>query len=416
MGNEGINRAKYTVTAVLTGIFLCACSKEEAVETKPLPPATQSVPVIEEARETTRIITDPVGYDTGEEMIVYVLSEKEESTFTLINEESKDTLFVGELKPTDKEIDGMRLYIGDLTSFSGEGTFKICTHDVREGISISVRANILDERLQNLVERLEKIETDSQAKDCYRLAVMMLAGDVYDEESVDWAYVKKSIKEKLKEELKILEAQDGINEKNVSDRLLACAILADFYSVYGDIEPDEVKECLDTAVAIYDRCLPFSESADKVALYFADASLNRATGQSGYRKGTEHYEHTGERGEYADFEFIADMIYLRSRNVADFDRCADMVKKIVNDADKVAQKTDRKGFGVVSDIDSKGIDSTLDDLMRCSMADYILSENAYEQIKRDHIHYLYGRNPQMKDIIEENDDINTLSKLIFVMK
>ena len=416
MGNEGINRAKYTVTAVLTGIFLCACSKEEAVETKPLPPATQSVPVIEEARETTRIITDPVGYDTGEEMIVYVLSEKEESTFTLINEESKDTLFVGELKPTDKEIDGMRLYIGDLTSFSGEGTFKICTHDVREGKSVSVRANILDERLQNLVERLEKIETDSQAKDCYRLAVMMLAGDVYDEESVDWAYVKKSIKEKLKEELKILEAQDGINEKNVSDRLLACAILADFYSVYGDIEPDEVKECLDTAVAIYDRCLPFSESADKVALYFADASLNRATGQSGYRKGTEHYEHTGERGEYADFEFIADMIYLRSRNVADFDRCADMVKKIVNDADKVAQKTDRKGFGVVSDIDSKGIDSTLDDLMRCSMADYILSENAYEQIRRDHIHYLYGRNPQMKDIIEENDDINTLSKLIFVMK
>ena len=76
----------------------------------------------------------------------------------------------------------------------------------------------------------------------------------------------------------------------------------------------------------------------------------------------------------------------------------------------------RKGFGVVSDIDSKGIDSTLDDLMRCSMADYILSENAYEQIRRDHIHYLYGRNPQMKDIIEENDDINTLSKLIFVMK
>ena len=70
MGNEGINRAKYIVTAVLTGIFLCACSKEEAVETKPLPPATQSVPVIEEARETTRIITDPVGYDTGEEMIV----------------------------------------------------------------------------------------------------------------------------------------------------------------------------------------------------------------------------------------------------------------------------------------------------------------------------------------------------------
>ncbi|MBP5195162.1 MAG: glycoside hydrolase family 9 protein [Lachnospiraceae bacterium] len=416
MGNEGINRAKYTVTAVLAGVFLCACSKEEAVDTMPSPPATQSVPVIEEVRETTRIITDPVGYDTGEEMTVYVLSEKEESTFTLINDEAKDTLFVGELKPTGKEIDGMRLYSGDMTSFSGEGTFKICTHDVREGVSISVRENILDERYQSLVERLEKIETDSQAKDCYRLAVFMLAGDVYDEESVDWAYVKKSIKDKLKEEQLILETDEGINEKNVSERLLACAILADFYSVYGDIEPDEVSECLEAAVSIYDRCLPFSESADKVALYFADASLNRATGRSGYRKGAEHFEHTGDRGEYADFEFIADMIYLRSRNVSDFDRCAEMVKDIVNDADKVAQKTDRYGFNVVSDIDEAGIDTTLDGLINCCMADYILSENAYEQIRRDHIHYLYGRNPQMKDMIEETDDINTLSKLIFVMK
>ena len=416
MGNEGINRAKYTVTAVMAGVFLCACSQEEPAQTSPSPPATQSVPVIEEVRETTRIIVDPVGYDTGEEMIVYVLSEKEESKFSIINDEAKDTLFVGELKPTDTEIDGMRLYIGDMTSFAGEGTFKICTHDVKDGLSVSVRENILEERYQSVVEKLEKIEAKSEEEDCYRLAVMMLSGDVYDEESVDWAYVKKSIKEKLKKEQEILEAKEGINEKNVSERLLACAILADFYSVYGDIEPDEVNECLEAAVSIYDRCAQFGESADPVTLYMADASLNRATGKNAYRKGAEHYEHENYTGPYKDFEFIADMIYLRSRNVADFDRCADMVKNIVYNADNVAQKIDRSGFNVVSDINETPIDMTLDDLMQCSMADYTLSENAYEQIRRDHIHYLFGRNPQMRDLIEENDDIKTLSKLIFVMK
>lgn len=417
MGNEGCNRAKYIITTILIGVFMSACSKEAESETQTVAPATRSVPVIEEARVSTRIITDPEGYDLGEKMIVYVLSENEESTFRLVGKEAGDTVFVGELHKTGKQIEGMDLYIGDMTSFSGEGTFKLCTRDNRDGTEVAIKDGILEGRCQSMLEKLEKLEAPAEADECYRLSVMMLSGDIYDEESVDWAYVKKVVKEKCEKERQILESETGVTQEEISDRLIVAAVLADFYSVYGDIEPDEVGECLEVAVDIYDRCSEFADSADPVALYMANAALNRATRKSVYRKNTEQYEHSDTySGKYVDFEFIADMIYLRSNNVTDIDRCNDMIRHIVEEADELSEKVSKDSFCVVNDLDAGSFEETLDGLMICRIADYVLSENAYDQVRRDQIHYLYGRNPETMDMTGDCDDIKTLSKLIFVMK
>ena len=398
-------------------LIMCACANEK---TQPLESQISPVPTVEEKEppKPGRILIGPEGFDTKEKKIIYVKSGSDQSTFRLVDRDTKDTIYVGELKKLAIDMDDEEhIYCGEFTSFGSEGIFEIEIGDEQEHTEVSIEKDADKKRYAEGLEALERLKPDGDRSRYYRLAVMMLASDIYDDSYVDWVFINKETKECLDHETELLDLDDEKYAADISDRLIAAGLLAEYYSVYGEIEEGEVAQSLETAVQIYNRCIPYREEASEVALYFANAGLNRVTGFNEYRKGIEENEkEITKDGEYDDFMFIADMMYLRSRNIGDFAGCESMVEDFLDKAAQVAKEADIESFCISEDIKVTGQGDELDDLMICAVADYILSENAYIQTRRDYVHYLEGRNPEeIRYIDDYKSEIKTMTKLVFIL-
>lgn len=399
----------YVLCVMLSFCLLSGCeSKEEAYEE----PVTPAAFVSETDTYTADIFTYEPGYEPNERKIFYVTGDCKSDSFLIRNAKTLDTVFEGELKK--KDIPGKNCYEGDFSPLSATGEYEIMISDPKAITKIVIKNDVYSKEYLSLSEKLKSIETDDDVADYYRTEIMLLASEMHDDQ-MDWAYINKKMKETLKRETSLIDTS-GMWD-HISDRLIACALLADYYCVYGDIEPNEVEGYLDTSIRIYDSCMKYADRADPLALYMANASLNRATGQNIYRKKAEEYDRECVHDEkYSDFTFIADMVYIRSRNISDYDRCERIVAQYLKEAHSTKKEAASNSYYVSFDIQNGETKKALNKLMACSFADYMLSGDDYLNTRRDHIHYLYGFNPDMKDFMPGYDkDIITLSKLVFVM-
>ena len=398
----------YVFCVMLAFCLLSGCSGKEETYEEPVEPAA----FIEDTDTyTADIFVYESGYEPDERKIFYVTGECKSGSFWVKNSKTGDKVFTGELKNIGSL--GKEVLCGEFTSLSATGKYEIIIDDPYTDKSIDIKKGVKDENYLALTDKLKSLESDDDVSNYYRISVMLLASEMHDD-YVDWAYINKSMKEALNKEISLIDTS-GMWD-HISDRLLASAVFADYYCVYGDIEPNEVDGYLDASIRIYDSCMEYADRADPLALYMADASLNRATGQNRYRKGAEEYDRDCSHDEkYLDFAFIADMIYLRSRNISDHDRCNQIVSEYLNEAYSTAKEADTNPFYVSTDVIDNRMDAGFAHLMACAFADYILSGDEYLQTRTDHMHYLYGFNPDMKDLMPGYDkDIKTLSKLVFV--
>ena len=399
----------YVFCVMLSICILSGCDRKEEVFEEPVKPVAV---VAETDTYTADIFVYGPGYEPDERKIFYVTGDCLSDTFSVKNTKTGDTVFEGGLKRI--KLAGKDAFEGDLTSLSATGEYDILINDPVTKAKVTIKKGVYSEEYLSLAEKLKNIDADDDVSDYYRTQVMLLASEMHDD-YVDWAYINRKMKDTLNKELSLIDTS-GMWD-HVSDRLIASALLADYYCVYGDIEPNEVDGYLDASVKIYDSCMEYADRADPLALYIANASLNRATGQNRYRKGAEEYDRESPHDErYSDFAFIADMIYIRSRNISDYDRCEKIVAEYLSEAGSTAKKAGTDSFYVSFDDKNEDMQKVLDSLMACSFADYVLSGDEYLKTRRDHIHYLYGFNPDMKDFMAGYDkDIRTLSKLFFAM-
>lgn len=413
---DKLSRIKGICSLCTVCMLLCACDsgdKTSAVmEETPIFSMGVEMAEFEYAEQKPHLIVSRE-FSSTEQKVVYADCSMSGQQFSVIDGSTSQEVYTGVFYSLSDSTD--TACVGDFSEVDASGDYRIWNENCGYSYEFTISDNAYRELYENAYTRLEDMECENIEDCCYRISYMMLSSEIYKDSYIDWVYINKQ-RDELEKYVKsnYFDSEGDIIEDDIKDdseKLVIAGTLAQFSSLYMDLDEEKALETANLAVSLYESCNDKENTEDR--RYFALSYLYRATGNNEYRRILEST--TWTEGELI---FLADMGYIMSVNPNDYKKCTDMLNSYIEKAKEIAIKHNSRVY-FTEDTDNGRIKEELNELSLLGIADYALAGTEYKGIRRDFVRYIGGCNKEALDMIttseDYRDDIKTMAKIIFVM-
>lgn len=173
------------------------------------------------------------------------------------------------------------------------------------------------------------------------------------------------------------------------------AVLAKYAYLTKNIDSAFAGECLKAAEEAWKTAGKDQTVTDDL-LALAAAELYRLTGGSQYKKAAEDHLRVSaaQGGKMTELEFFAGVVYMKTKNKVDVELCDELIAKLMNEAEKISQRSKQSDFLVC--IDKNTVDSRLllKEVQRICVVNHVITNHEYNTVIENHFHYLMGRNQE----------------------
>lgn len=455
----------HTFFAILVSITILftGCSLNEWLENKGEEKKDaendQQIFDYEVPENTPSILVNQLGYHTDSEKTALFLGENVPDTFSVIDAETKEEVFNGEIEHKGFE-NGDYISSGSFTGLTKTGEYYLLCDDIGQSYHFEISDNIYDELFKSLLlqisdTRWEKEHTEEVKKDeeidvsggwytsqtdtekvrdvkegCETLMHLLLSAELYIEEQQDNLGLEESgndipdiLDECAYEALWLLKMQDtksgavysrvsetnglvSIEEKTLKASQYFIIAMAKFSYSMKNYDNLFATECLRAADAAwkYVESVSESQTQEKISQelrFFGAAELYRASGAYRYHTAiVEYIPAMKEENTWSEEEYFGVYTYLGTRLSVQKNLCEDLMKQVMDLGESIAYESKGSRMLSVGVKNGNDCEELLEKMMIMTSVDYIIGNHEYDTILENNLHYLLGRNPKSYSFIE----------------
>ncbi|MBE5847491.1 MAG: hypothetical protein E7300_07395 [Lachnospiraceae bacterium] len=173
------------------------------------------------------------------------------------------------------------------------------------------------------------------------------------------------------------------------------AMLCKLYESYKAVEPTFSMTCLKEAQSSY-KALTGHAEVPVDERFLAESELYRATGQGALKEQVELYLMTriADPEELSEADFFGTVTYLATIGKTNVAICDKAIKRIMDEAERIAANAGRENYFVFSEEASRNPDSLFPKMVHMCVVNHVITNYEYNTVIENHFHYLMGRNPQ----------------------
>lgn len=400
------------------------------------------------------IMIDVEGYGTGSKKVLFIIGNDLEPVFAILNADSNESVYEGNLTLVSEDYnDRGSLYMGEFTEVYSSGKYRAYQPQVGYSYDFVIKDDIYRAMYKELYRGLQQMDTEDNSENCYRMATLMFAHEIFPNAYINKYYIKNQIENLLLQQdstsksvyarlqtpqmleksaakgEKELKASGTESELSLSTTAEFAGVMANYYHDFYEDDTELAMRCLQAATEAYVSMVKYRDNVTTDAWYYAAASLYRATGNETYKNAITEYDALSDRSKTVselDYRMLADMAYLNTEYRADYTRCEEIMRQYKNRATEVADATSRQSMYVREDMVTADQQEVLTDMMILGTVDYVLSGGEYSSVQENYLHYYFGRNAEVKNHLHDRElaagtkedglyNIQSLSKLIYIL-
>ncbi|HKM33755.1 MAG TPA: glycoside hydrolase family 9 protein [Lachnospiraceae bacterium] len=424
------NKRKIWLALLLATLILEGCSttgsnQKNQMQVKPVQndsiTCLEAEPILDYVVPTVMpsILVNQMGYEVGTVKIALVTGERLPTQFHLVDSETEDIVFTGNLKLKNFDTD-TRIYTGyaDFSAFSEEGSYYIECDIVGRSYGFSIQKDIYQELMTECIKSLEKgrgnLTKEDMIQVCDSLSVLLLSyelyGTVYDRQ------IQESHLPKLMEEVKLyVEQLIGFQDMTTGavmngetplyeETAWLAAVLAKFSYSYQKFDSVYANACLQAS----DKAWKYLEKKDTdmedSLLFYGAAELYRATGKYMYHASVKTLGANIPRIQVDEAQTFGTLTYASTKRKVDVDLCGSLLSVLLNRAEMIAEQAQQNVFGIGCSIQEESLEEILWDAVIMSSMDYVITNNEYATIIQNFQNYIAGENESAENYIQFQED------------
>lgn len=188
-----------------------------------------------------------------------------------------------------------------------------------------------------------------------------------------------------------------------ADRAFAMA-LAKFSYLYQNFDNEYATNCLKAADRAWKHALlnetDREEQADQWK-FAAAAELYRAAGQSGYRKYVEEYLNQEEFvSKQNEIILMGCVTYISTKQTVKLELCETIMKMLMTQAEEITESAESSIYLTLGNEEQDNNNQLLLDMMYLTVVNHVITNNEYETVIENHLHYFLGRNDKAVSYID----------------
>lgn len=366
------------------------------------------------------VLVDRLGYEPENNKIVIFKGTELPESFTIRERGSGEIVYTGSVKTkSSSDVEAAYNSYGDFSDFKQVGDYYVQIEHYGESYPFIVHDNLYYSLFKRAFGKLSAMR-----------------GGSFDDKDGGWQIAEKGENKEITACLcmyQLLASYEifpevytddmGIPESGneIPDVLDECRYEAQWLIYQAQINPDgSGKACghraavlakyayltKTTDAAFAGECLKAAEEAWKIAekdefvpddlLALAAAELYRLTGNAQYKKTAEDYLRVSAvRGsKMSELEFFAGVVYMKTKNKVEVELCDDLIAKLMNEAEKISQRSKQSDFLVCTDQNKTDVRLLLKEVQRICVVNHVITNHEYNTVIENHFHYLMGRNQE----------------------
>lgn len=180
------------------------------------------------------------------------------------------------------------------------------------------------------------------------------------------------------------------------------ATMAKFSYLYQNYDRAFATRCLQAADRAYRYAGQYLGDVSPEEYFYASTELYRATGSYGYHNAVKNYLQQNPVGDMQDnYVFWGCVTYLSTRQKVDTNLCADLIKVLMLEGERISYASKNSKFLVCMDEQNGGREELLREITRLAVVDHIITNHEYATVLQNQLHYLLGRNLQSISYLNE---------------
>jgi len=419
----GKNRASALLPLLIGCLLLSGCSHDYVGET--VTGAEQGAAAQEEENHISyevpavipNICVDRLGYEPESSKVAVFRGEELPDVFTIRDAESGKVVYTGSiLKGGGPLADDEYNCYGTFSDFKEAGEYYIQTDLYGESYRFLIHDNLYYSLFRQCCGQLYRMrsggtgeggwQTAESAKigersACLSIYQLLLSYEMFPSVYTDDTEISESgngipdILDECRYEIEWLleQTESGAKQRGEAAGYRAAA-LAKYAYLTKNMDPDFAEVCLEAAETAWrgaEKDLTVSD--DVIAL--AASELYRVGGSRQYAGLAEEYlQNSVEREVRLTMpEFWAALTYMNTKNKVDVELCDELIKKVMEDAEEISERSAQNSFLVCETVETKDREVLLEEMMRIGAVNHIITNQEYNIVIENHFHYLMGRNP-----------------------
>lgn len=405
------------------------------------------------------ILINQIGYLPYGEKTAIFRGTKLPDTFEIIEEETGETVYTGQIRQKPEE-DGSLVGYGDFTDLTEEGTYYVRGGILGRSYNFILADTVYDELFSSSLAFLKQHQekkinvilpadteeteemilqggwfTDSFGNQdvktaCEAIMIILTAYELYPAaflKNSDGAGAEPEIFKLIRSQMEWLallqeEKSGGVyggvqadTQKSTGAYQMEpvdleasasfAAAMAKFSYLYQSFNQQYAAECLraaDRAWKYIDRQPEANEEKGAISgiLFSAAAELYRASGRQTYHTRIRGFLEKGVDPGNVSWDTFGAFTYLSTRKTVDKEYCSVIMKQLMTYAEEVSL---RAREGIYFTEGNQKLDNTKDllwNMVILSIADYVITNHEYDTVIENHQHYFLGCNPQAVCLLE----------------
>lgn len=365
------------------------------------------------------VFTDRFGYEPESSKIVIFRGTQLPAFFTVRDAETGKTVYTGTVKTkgNDKTEKEYNCY-GDFSDFRRSGNYYIQIDVYGESYPFLIHDNLYYSLFNRAYSRLHAMRGSGAGEEnegwqmkekgesremnaCLSIYQLLLSYEMFPSVYTDDMGIDESgndiadILDECRYEIEWLIRQSQINPGGSG---VPCgyraAVLAKYAYLTKNMDAAFSGECLRAAEFAWKSALE-DQSVPKELLSLAASELYRLTGSRQYLATAEEYlkKCSKQTGRLTALEFFSGVTYLNTKNKIDMELCDALIKKIMEEAEEIAEQSKKNSFLIYSGKERADRGVLLEEMIRICVVNHVITNHEYNTVIENHFHYLMGRNP-----------------------
>lgn len=356
-------------------------------------------------KSTVKVMVDQNGYEYDAEKSAAFVGDNIGSTFRLINKNTRQVVYEGELELINDE---KNIYLGDFSEIEECGEYFIEADRIGRSYSFS----ILEDTYQKVFENVINIEIDPEIEKkpeniidiAIGMHILQLAlkchGKSFENiQNGDFVTRVMSIAELLKS---CQDKKTGSICDNYEATAAFCAVMSLCAVNFGKYDANVSRTysmAAEEAWKWLDIQGKINNTVSPEAGFYAASSMYYNKGLEIYKRVAEEYLINNAQTLTGDiFAFLGVINYLDNPNKTDRDICNKIMGNLVKESEEICVQNKQNSLEIYS---NSFYESMLKILLIC-FVDYVTPSEEYASVQENMMHYLMGRNEQGKRFISDD--------------
>ena len=394
MGRAGKTAIAVIISLLTTSLGGCAGGADIVAGEGHLTTALsmESTPIIDYTvpQVTSNVLVDRLGYQADGDKEAAVKGRELPEEFRLVDADTGEVVYWGEIEKVTYNTES-ELCVGNAVfdDYEEAGTYYLeC-----DGIGRSYTFTIEPDFYRKLFEEMsEKVlwKCEQKTVSVSEVTALLTAYEWYPELFADKD--ENEIPDVLEELAQWFGDSERFDEES-QEGVLQAALLAKFSYLYQKYDKPYATTCLQKASAMFEQTQ--NTMRKDAESFFALTELYRASGLSAYRRQIldykTYFENSGSYLEEPEYLYGA-MTYMVTRQKVDINLCNTFMERMMERGEEVSRIHKELIHPVAAK--NNGTEDILKRANEIIFVNYVLNSYQYNNILKDFLHYLGGRNLQ----------------------